>query len=132
MGCLQATYIPGLGKGGAERALTEAVPNRPDRRGGGVGRTLMQRAVERARARLRTGSADQRQEPGGRTPFLHVARFRRQPRGIQAGPLTARQDAFARMTLCDASCATRWNARVRIVRPSGCRERCRTCGGHPT
>ncbi|MFF4685703.1 GNAT family N-acetyltransferase [Streptomyces sp. NPDC001307] len=51
VGCLQATYIPGLGKGGAERALIEAVRIRADRRGGGLGRTLMERAVARARAR---------------------------------------------------------------------------------
>ncbi|MFE5482882.1 GNAT family N-acetyltransferase [Streptomyces sp. NPDC056527] len=51
VGCLQATYIPGLGKGGAERALIEAVRVRADRRGGGLGRELMARAVERARAR---------------------------------------------------------------------------------
>ncbi|MFD9032469.1 GNAT family N-acetyltransferase [Streptomyces sp. NPDC059567] len=51
VGCLQATYIPGLGKGGAERALIEAVRIRADRRGGGLGRELMVRAVERARAR---------------------------------------------------------------------------------
>ncbi|MFI8291144.1 GNAT family N-acetyltransferase [Streptomyces sp. NPDC085614] len=51
MGCLEATYIPGLGKGGAERALIEAVRIRADRRGGGLGRELMERAVDRARAR---------------------------------------------------------------------------------
>ncbi len=51
VGCLQATYIPGLGKGGAERALIEAVRIRADRRGGGLGRTLMERAIARARAR---------------------------------------------------------------------------------
>ncbi|MFF6775137.1 GNAT family N-acetyltransferase [Streptomyces sp. NPDC012637] len=51
IGCLQATYIPGLGKGGAERALIEAVRIRADRRGGGLGRELMSRAVERARSR---------------------------------------------------------------------------------
>ncbi|MEU9703403.1 GNAT family N-acetyltransferase [Streptomyces sp. NPDC047981] len=51
VGCLQATYIPGLGKGGAERALIEAVRIRADRRGGGLGRELMCRAVERARGR---------------------------------------------------------------------------------
>ncbi|MDI3405127.1 GNAT family N-acetyltransferase [Streptomyces cavernicola] len=51
VGCLQATYIPGLGKGSAERALLEAVRVRADRRGGGLGRTLMERAIERARAR---------------------------------------------------------------------------------
>ncbi|MEV8628435.1 GNAT family N-acetyltransferase [Streptomyces sp. NPDC051079] len=51
VGCLQATYIPGLGRGGAERALIEAVRIRADRRGGGLGRELMERAVARARAR---------------------------------------------------------------------------------
>ncbi|RKN45702.1 GNAT family N-acetyltransferase [Streptomyces hoynatensis] len=51
VGCLQATYIPGLGKGGAERALIEAVRIRADRRGGGLGRTMMERAIARARAR---------------------------------------------------------------------------------
>lgn len=51
VGCLQATYIPGLGKGGAERALIEAVRIRADRRGGGLGRILMERTAARARAR---------------------------------------------------------------------------------
>ncbi|MGA5817629.1 GNAT family N-acetyltransferase [Kitasatospora sp. NPDC094028] len=51
IGCLQATYIPGLGKGGAERALIEAVRIRADRRGGGLGRSLMESAAARARAR---------------------------------------------------------------------------------
>ncbi|MCX3062695.1 GNAT family N-acetyltransferase [Streptomyces beihaiensis] len=51
LGCLQATYIPGLGKGGAERALIEAVRVRADRRGAGLGRALMGRAVARARVR---------------------------------------------------------------------------------
>ncbi|MFD0022067.1 GNAT family N-acetyltransferase [Streptomyces sp. NPDC058382] len=51
VGCLQVTYIPGLGRHGAERALIEAVRIRPDRRGGGLGRELMERTVERARRR---------------------------------------------------------------------------------
>ncbi|MEV0192906.1 GNAT family N-acetyltransferase [Kitasatospora purpeofusca] len=51
VGCLQATYIPGLGKGGAERALLEAVRIRADRRGGGLGRVLMELAIDRARSR---------------------------------------------------------------------------------
>ncbi|MBT2488739.1 GNAT family N-acetyltransferase [Streptomyces sp. ISL-96] len=51
LGCLQATYIPGLGKHGAERALIEAVRVRADRRGGGLGRELIKHAVERARER---------------------------------------------------------------------------------
>jgi GNAT superfamily N-acetyltransferase len=51
VGCLQVTYIPGLGKGGAERALIEAVRIHADRRGCGLGRTLMEHATARARAR---------------------------------------------------------------------------------
>lgn len=51
VGCLQATYIPGLGKHGEERALIEAVRIRADRRGGGRGRELMKQAVDRARLR---------------------------------------------------------------------------------
>ncbi|MFD8394448.1 GNAT family N-acetyltransferase [Streptomyces sp. NPDC059680] len=51
VGRLQATYIPGPGKGGAERAPVEAVRIRADRRGGGLGRSLRERAVARARAR---------------------------------------------------------------------------------
>ncbi|MFE0698693.1 GNAT family N-acetyltransferase [Streptomyces sp. NPDC058872] len=48
LGCLQITYIPGLGRGGAERALIEAVRIRADRRGRGLGRELMERSVARA------------------------------------------------------------------------------------
>ncbi|MEU3773872.1 GNAT family N-acetyltransferase [Streptomyces sp. NPDC032472] len=51
VGCLQLTYIPGLGQGGRERALVEAVRIREDRRGGGLGAELMRLAVERARGR---------------------------------------------------------------------------------
>lgn len=51
LGCLQLTYIPGLGQGGRDRALVEAVRIRADRRGGGLGAELMKRAVDRARER---------------------------------------------------------------------------------
>lgn len=51
LGCLQATYIPGLGEHGDERALVEAVRVRADRRGEGLGRELVTQAVERARGR---------------------------------------------------------------------------------
>ncbi|MGE7390263.1 N-acetyltransferase family protein [Streptomyces sp. NPDC004126] len=51
LGCLQLTYVPGLGRGGRERALVEAVRIRADRRGGGLGAELMRLAVERARER---------------------------------------------------------------------------------
>ncbi len=51
LGCLQLTYIPGLGQGGRERALVEAVRIRADRRGGGLGARLMELAAGRARER---------------------------------------------------------------------------------
>ncbi|YCK35898.1 N-acetyltransferase family protein [Actinomadura sp. ATCC 39365] len=51
VGCLQLTYIPGLGRHGQERALIEAVRVRADRRGEGLGRELLTWAIERARAR---------------------------------------------------------------------------------
>ncbi|MER6252542.1 GNAT family N-acetyltransferase [Streptomyces sp. NPDC001584] len=51
LGCLQLTYIPGLGQNGQERALVEAVRIRADRRGGGLGAELMRLAAERARER---------------------------------------------------------------------------------
>ncbi|MFD5143348.1 GNAT family N-acetyltransferase [Streptomyces sp. NPDC058401] len=50
VGCLQLTYVPGLGQGGRERALVEAVRIRADRRGGGLGARLMELAADRARA----------------------------------------------------------------------------------
>ncbi|MBT2476919.1 GNAT family N-acetyltransferase [Streptomyces sp. ISL-94] len=51
IGCLQLTYIPGLGQNGRDRALVEAVRIRADRRGGGLGAELMRLAVDRARER---------------------------------------------------------------------------------
>ncbi|GGQ02766.1 MULTISPECIES: GNAT family N-acetyltransferase [Streptomyces] len=51
LGCLQLTYIPGLGQGGRDRALVEAVRVRADRRGEGLGAELMRLAAERARGR---------------------------------------------------------------------------------
>ncbi|WP_327282834.1 MULTISPECIES: GNAT family N-acetyltransferase [unclassified Streptomyces] len=51
LGCLQLTYVPGLGQGGRERALVEAVRVRADRRGGGLGAELMRLAVARAHER---------------------------------------------------------------------------------
>jgi GNAT superfamily N-acetyltransferase len=51
VGCLQSTYIPGLGRGGGERVIIEAVRVRADRRSGGIGRMLMEQAMDRARSR---------------------------------------------------------------------------------
>ncbi|MEU8156608.1 GNAT family N-acetyltransferase [Micromonospora sp. NPDC048986] len=51
VGCLQITYIPGLGRHGSERSLIESVRVRSDRRGQGLGRQLMTWAVDQARER---------------------------------------------------------------------------------
>ncbi|MFU8850640.1 GNAT family N-acetyltransferase [Micromonospora sp. SL1-18] len=51
VGCMQITYLPGLGRHGAERSLIEAVRVRSDRRGRGLGREMMTWAIDRARER---------------------------------------------------------------------------------
>lgn len=49
--CMQITYIPGLGRHGAERSQVEAVRVHAARRGRGVGQQLMEWAIGQARAR---------------------------------------------------------------------------------
>ncbi|MEU5939997.1 GNAT family N-acetyltransferase [Micromonospora sp. NPDC047548] len=51
VGCMQITYIPGLGRHGAERSLVESVRVRSDLRGRGLGRRMMEWAVDQARQR---------------------------------------------------------------------------------
>ncbi|MDG4792304.1 GNAT family N-acetyltransferase [Micromonospora sp. WMMD1082] len=51
LGCMQLTYIPGLGRHGTERLLVEAVRVRSDQRGRGLGRQMMTWAIEQARQR---------------------------------------------------------------------------------
>ncbi|MBL6274639.1 GNAT family N-acetyltransferase [Micromonospora fiedleri] len=51
VGCMQLTYIPGLGRHGAERQLIESVRVRSDRRGQGFGRLMMTWAIDQARQR---------------------------------------------------------------------------------
>ena len=51
VGTMQLTFIPGLSRLGATRALIEAVRVRSDLRGGGVGGELVRWAVETARER---------------------------------------------------------------------------------
>ncbi|MFI9642347.1 GNAT family N-acetyltransferase [Micromonospora sp. NPDC051925] len=51
VGCFQLTYLPGLGRHGAERALVEGVRIRSDLRGQGLGRTMMTWAIDQARRR---------------------------------------------------------------------------------
>lgn len=51
VGCMQITYIPGLGRHGAERSLIESVRVRSDQRGRGLGREMMTWAIDQARQR---------------------------------------------------------------------------------
>jgi GNAT superfamily N-acetyltransferase len=51
VGCMQITYIPGLGRHGAERAQFESVRVRSDLRGNGLGKQFMIWAIHQARAR---------------------------------------------------------------------------------
>ncbi|MBQ1026712.1 GNAT family N-acetyltransferase [Micromonospora sp. C95] len=51
VGCMQLTYIPGLGRHGAERQLIESVRVRSDQRGRGLGRQMMTWAIDAARQR---------------------------------------------------------------------------------
>jgi GNAT superfamily N-acetyltransferase len=51
VGTMQLTYIPGLSHRGAERLQIEAVRIRTDQRGRGMGREMIQWAVDQARAR---------------------------------------------------------------------------------
>ncbi|WP_424235681.1 N-acetyltransferase family protein [Actinophytocola sp.] len=51
VGTLQLTFIPGLSRLGATRALIEAVRVRSDQRGGGLGGQLIQWAIDTARER---------------------------------------------------------------------------------
>jgi len=51
VGTYQVTYIPYLSRGGNERAHIEAVRVASDRRGQGIGRTMMRNALAEAKAR---------------------------------------------------------------------------------
>ncbi|MGI9239276.1 MAG: GNAT family N-acetyltransferase, partial [Verrucomicrobiales bacterium] len=51
IGCLQVTFIPYLTFKGGRRALLEGVRVATDRRAEGIGRSLVQEAIERARRR---------------------------------------------------------------------------------
>jgi GNAT superfamily N-acetyltransferase len=51
VGTLQLTFIPGLSRRGATRALIEAVRVRTDQRGGGLGRRLAEWAIATSRDR---------------------------------------------------------------------------------
>ncbi len=51
VGCMQITYIPGLGRHGTERCQIEAVRIRSDRRGHGIGSQLTNWAIEQAMIR---------------------------------------------------------------------------------
>ena len=50
-GCFQITYITGLSRNGAARALIEGVRTHAEHRGKGIGEAMMRHAVDMARAR---------------------------------------------------------------------------------
>ncbi|MEO3925745.1 GNAT family N-acetyltransferase [Micromonosporaceae bacterium B7E4] len=51
VGTMQLTFIPGVSRGGAERMQIEAVRVRSELRGGGIGRRMVNWAVDQARER---------------------------------------------------------------------------------
>ena len=51
VGTFQLTFTPSLSRGGRERMTIEAVRVRGDRRGRGIGRSMMEWALDRARER---------------------------------------------------------------------------------
>lgn len=51
VGTMQLTYIPGLSRRGAERLQIEAVRVRADQRGQGLGRQMIEWAIDQARER---------------------------------------------------------------------------------
>jgi GNAT superfamily N-acetyltransferase len=51
VGTFQLTFTPSLSRGGAERMTIEAVRVRADQRGKGVGRAMMEWAIQRGRDR---------------------------------------------------------------------------------
>jgi GNAT superfamily N-acetyltransferase len=51
VGFFQVTYIPGLGRHGSERSLIESVRVRSDRRSRGIGKELMNWAIDQASIR---------------------------------------------------------------------------------
>lgn len=51
VGTMQLTFIPGLSRRGAERAQIEGVRVRPDQRGSGLGRQMIEWAIDQARER---------------------------------------------------------------------------------
>ena len=67
VGCMQITYIPGLGRRGAERSLIESVRVRSDLRGQGMGRDDGLGDRPGPGARLCPGPAHHRQAPPKRT-----------------------------------------------------------------
>ncbi|HEX2771055.1 MAG TPA: GNAT family N-acetyltransferase [Micromonosporaceae bacterium] len=51
VGTIQLTFIPGLSRHGAERAQIEGVRVRADQRGSGLGRQMIEWAIDQARER---------------------------------------------------------------------------------
>lgn len=78
VGCMQITYIPGLGRHGAERSLIESVRVRSDLRGRGLGRRMMEWAVDQARQRAAPWSSSPPTRPAP-TPTASTAAWASSP-----------------------------------------------------
>ena len=78
VGTLQISYIPGIGHNGLWRGQIEYVHIRSDRRGNGLGGTMMQWAIDRCREpRLRPGATDLEQAQGRRPSLLRTSGVRK-------------------------------------------------------
>ncbi len=76
VGCLQLTYIPGLSRLGLMRAQIESVRIDSSMRGRKLGELMIQDAVARAPAWLRTRPAHHRQGARRRATLLRAPRLR--------------------------------------------------------
>lgn len=84
VGMLQVTYTPGLSRQGAWRSTVESVRVRSDARRRGIGKALMQAAVDRSRAkgcRLVQLTTDVSREPAYR--FYQALGFRHSHAGFK-------------------------------------------------
>ena len=103
VGCLQISFIPGLSRTGQWRGQIESVRVASTARGGGLGRRVFGVGdIAMSRARLRTGTADDRQIPPRGPAVLSVSWLRCVPRRHEAQLRGVSWRAF--LTVRAASC----------------------------
>ncbi len=110
-GVLQLTFIPGLTYQGGWRALIEGVRVDAANRSSGLGKAMVEHAIERAREpRLPPRAIDDRQDASRGEAVLRGARLRGDPRRNEAAacgalkPWALTRSAICRL-LCRRSCA---------------------------